>query len=629
MKLYFKEFDCYKNKKPPEVNDGFYQPERFFDLARLPTESLMNEFAAFIIDRGNKLTYKSLYVDLKSYNLASEFFASTYPSLSSLLDLDLDTVLSEQEDFLIAREIKPIVKSNNTKGYVYHPSIYYIQKAFFFIRPKDFIYFKELECYKNADVKSKTHYTPESYFDLDEAPKKLKDEFARYIKARGAELDYGSIAPEKTNYTILCKFIKKVFPRMDTFEGVNRDHFIRKLKVYLLKNGYSLSSESTNQTTGKTKVGESSIVKYANRILDFFLPDDGLFHFEDDVWYVDRMDIEIRNSKTHPIFSVNFNGICTSKMKDELKQASMIRLAQVSVSSVSTDISATRHFSEFICYAYPKINSFTEVDRDVLEAYFIHLNTADDRRESYSSELKHLKSVLTIIGKITETKALTRLFLPEDFTRKIRKIPRVYTDSEIKRWNEALKTLEPQTGRIMVIHELLGCRISETLTLKSDCITKKDGIYFIHIDQNKVNRSFEKPISEEIKALVDASIAYTTEKYGPCEYIFVNHNNPNNPMSYAALRSRLEKMIYENDLRDDNGNLFSPKTHIFRHVFGSKLCDLGLDDYQIAALLGHSGTASVAFYRKMSDKTLADNTASIRSEKDNLINKYKGGWTNG
>ena len=416
---------------------------------------------------------------------------------------------------------------------------------------------------------------------------------------------------------------------MDTFVGVNRDNFIRKLKVYLLKNGYSLSSESTNQTTGKTKVGESSIVKYANRILDFFLPDDGLFHFEDDVWYVDRMDIEIRNSKTHPIFSVNFNGICTSKMKDELKQASMIRLAQVSVSSVSTDISATRHFSEFICYAYPKINSFTEVDRDVLEAYFIHLNTADDRRESYSSELKHLKSVLTIIGKITETKALTRLFLPEDFTRKIRKIPRVYTDSEIKRWNEALKTLEPQTGRIMVIHELLGCRISETLTLKSDCITKKDGIYFIHIDQNKVNRSFEKPISEEIKALVDASIAYTTEKYGPCEYIFVNHNNPNNPMSYAALRSRLEKMIYENDLRDDNGNLFSPKTHIFRHVFGSKLCDLGLDDYQIAAILGHSGTASVAFYRKMSDKTLADNTASIRSEKDNLINKYKGGWTNG
>ena len=88
-------------------------------------------------------------------------------------------------------------------------------------------------------------------------------------------------------------------------------------------------------------------------------------------------------------------------------------------------------------------------------------------------------------------------------------------------------------------------------------------------------------------------------------------------------------MIYENDLRDDNGNLFSPKTHIFRHVFGSKLCDLGLDDYQIAALLGHSGTASVAFYRKMSDKTLADNTVSIRSEKDNLINKYKGGWTNG
>ena len=53
---------------------------------------------------------------------------------------------------------------------------------------------------------------------------------------------------------------------------------------------------------------------------------------------------------------------------------------------------------------------------------------------------------------------------------------------------------------------------------------------------------------------------------------------------------------------------------------------MGLDDSTIAKLLGHSGTGSVAHYRKMGDSTLAKETKTIRSLKDEQINKYKGGW---
>ena len=152
MKLYFKEFKCYENV-PTKDRDDFYKPDAYFDLSLLPTTELMDETANFLMERCNTLTFKSLYIDYRAYLLVAEFLSSCYPTLKSYTELDMEECTAHLKAHLVSKDISPTRKSNNTRGYVYHPAIYYIVKLHSFVAPKDRIYFKDLECYERAKVK--------------------------------------------------------------------------------------------------------------------------------------------------------------------------------------------------------------------------------------------------------------------------------------------------------------------------------------------------------------------------------------------------------------------------------------------------------------------------------------------
>lgn len=49
-----------------------------------------------------------------------------------------------------------------------------------------------------------------------------------------------------------------------------------------------------------------------------------------------------------------------------------------------------------------------------------------------------------------------------------------YSIREQEAWMKAVPYMEKQVGRAFLLHILLGTRISEILTLKQDCISKKE-----------------------------------------------------------------------------------------------------------------------------------------------------------
>ena len=65
----------------------------------------------------------------------------------------------------------------------------------------------------------------------------------------------------------------------------------------------------------------------------------------------------------------------------------------------------------------------------------------------------------------------------------------------------------------MTIHQMLGTRISDTLTLRTDCLMEQNGEILIRIYQMKTHY-YEKPISQELAALIREAIRYTEERYG-------------------------------------------------------------------------------------------------------------------
>lgn len=137
---------------------------------------------------------------------------------------------------------------------------------------------------------------------------------------------------------------------------------------------------------------------------------------------------------------------------------------------------------------------------------------------------------------------------------------------------------------------------------------------------------YEKIVSKELAMLIQAAIQYTRERHGDTKYIFVNEKNLKRPMQYTTIQYMISKMIRDEDLRDDNGNLFGFNSHMYRHYYGAKLTEMHLDDWTIARLLGHSSIRNVRYYRKMSNQLLADETRAVRNMLSEMILENLDGW---
>ena len=274
---------------------------------------------------------------------------------------------------------------------------------------------------------------------------------------------------------------------------------------------------------------------------------------------------------------------------------------------------------------HPEIESCQDISRAIVEDYLTYLNTESLQTKEFRSELNRLRSVLEMVGKLYHYEQLDNIILNRDIPPSKRAEFKTYSDAELKRINSFLVKVDEQTARLMIIHQMLGTRISDTLTLRTDCLIEKGNEVIIRINQPK-SHYYEKPISMELASLIKAAIKYTKEKIGDTEYIFANENNPKVPWTYGRICDRILRLIYKEDIRDDNGQLFGFNSHMYRHYYGVKLTEMHLDDWTIARLLGHSSLRNVRYYRKMSNQILADETRAVRNKLSQIILDNLDGW---
>lgn len=164
-----------------------------------------------------------------------------------------------------------------------------------------------------------------------------------------------------------------------------------------------------------------------------------------------------------------------------------------------------------------------------------------------------------------------------------------------------------------------------TLTLRTDCLIEKDGETIIQIHQMKTH-FYEKPISQELAALIKEAIRYREKEHGKGKYIFTSLSDPSKPMKYATVQQKITDKIYQENLRDDKGEYFGFGSHMYRHIYGMKLAEMHVDDWTIARLLGHRSLRNVKYYRKMSNKILADDTRKTRNRLSKMVLECLEGW---
>ena len=492
------------------------------------------------------------------------------------------------------------------------------------------IFVHDLHCYETASEAQRNHklVSPNRYFNLLKLPTDgLREEMCDYIYHRGQVLTLLSLRTEFWPYNVLCKFLTDRYPALRSFLDEDMDIMIRKLRAWLLSNGYSLTKKSKSPQYADAKVINSDIVVYLRRVYRYLTPKETKPEMEKDKWIVSNLGIPLNNNPTHPVRSLNFTSLIQKQLREEVKAACAMNLSCMAVQSVGDQIHAAKRFSHFLEKEYPSIESLTEIDREILEDYLIYVNTEVDDKKSFTSELHSLKGLLEVVGKIKECKILYNLFLPDDIPKgNVLPQYKSYSDAELVRLNAAIVAMDEQIARVLILHQILGTRISETLTLEQDCLVKINKHWHVRAYQLKTFKPVYKPANEDVIKLIKKSIQYTNENYGIQKYVFVYDKDPTQPMRYGKIQYQVMAMVQEKQLRDDEGKLFGVGTHTFRHSYGRKLTEMNVDDQTIAKLLGHANTSSVRHYRKYGNQALADATRDARRSIDEILGVFAEEW---
>ena len=462
------------------------------------------------------------------------------------------------------------------------------------------------------------------YYDLSPIPSpKVREEIAAFIKWRSTQVCAARVYSDRQYYKKVCRFLQESIKPETSLLDKTAEVWVRQFKAWMFKEQIPLY-EKQSTVKGSVHMVKVREISYLEHLLKFLTVDDRKEE-EKDIWELDKLGIEFRNNPIKRVRRLIFTDILQDGIRQEVKKGIYLNLQSEAIACVQKELTAVRRLSRYLDERHPDIKSCRNIDRRIVEDYLTYLKTEATETKHFHADLNRLRCLLESIGQMCNYPNLIGLFLTRDIPPTPKAAFKTYSDAELKRLNREIVKLDEQTARLMIIHQMLGTRISDTLTLTPDCLSEKNGEIIIRIRQMKT-KPYEKPISPELAALIQKAIAYTKEHYGDTPYIFAYEKDTTQAMTYGTVQYRITKMIHQKDLRDDNGNLFGFGTHIYRHYFGVKLTEMHLDDWTIAKLLGHSSVRNVKYYRRMSNQLLADETRKARRMLSEVILNNLDGW---
>ena len=112
-----------------------------FNLDRLPTLSLKNDFAAYIFDRGCTLSYSSLRTECVQFHTLSDFLSEEYPYLTSLTNVPLETMQGSLKRWLLKKGLALSYKTSHPdrkkETYGDNPVLHFLTNAYQYFEGND------------------------------------------------------------------------------------------------------------------------------------------------------------------------------------------------------------------------------------------------------------------------------------------------------------------------------------------------------------------------------------------------------------------------------------------------------------------------------------------------------------
>lgn len=413
-------------------------------------------------------------------------------------------------------------------------------------------------------------------------------------------------------------FILKFYSNINSILDISYEKFLFHYKTYLFEDGCS-------------ELTVKGYVQLYNRIHAFFQDlYDERNETEKDIWNVRKLGIDYNQSISTDC-TLNFTLVPTV-FRDIVKKYIKNRLLiqeSLSWGSAIQNSAKLQVFFKFIQEKYPKWISLEELNRNDIEQFIEFLRTHPMGGNSHykgqapsdnyiNRSISSLEVFIEYLQRFEWSEAPTKpvrlLIFPEDKPKSPPKSKENVKYISDFVWEQIINHIEklPEDIRtIILLLEATGFRISDTCALKVDCLIQKEDGWWVVGEQRKVkNKTHRVPVSEEIAKVILTQLELTRRKSSlgnnPLNYLFPTYNGTRKgqPTSRENVVNNLNKIALENNIVDENGDIYRCKPHAFRHRFGVNLINNGMNILHVQKLMAHASPEMTLVYAQIHDTTL-------------------------
>ena len=409
-----------------------------------------------------------------------------------------------------------------------------------------------------------------------------------------------------------AEFLNEYYPHIASIVDITYDKALLQWRSFLVDKGMSINDD-----------GEISNKQYEtvfNQLYSFFTNlYDTRDEYEKDIWDCRKIPgAKITENKSN--YYLNFSDIPV-EFRELVKKFIKFRTTNNSQGQCEADIMALRLFTKYIHAQEPTWKNLTMLTRKHMENYLSwYREYTIGWKKRHIEYLISLRIFLDYIQRAMYPEApelpSVCLLFKEDIPRKPQKPEndiKYIPERVLQQLEDNLEHLTPSEYiPIVFLLRASGWRISDILNLRYDtCLDRTSQGWYLCGDILKTQiLNHRIPITDEVYAVVQAVVDEVKEKStddnNPNHLLFVRFDGKRKgrcPQGYL-IQQALNRLSKNQNITDDQGNVFHFGNHAFRHTKGVELINNGMNILHVQKWMAHASPEMTLCYAKILDTTM-------------------------
>lgn len=427
------------------------------------------------------------------------------------------------------------------------------------------------------------------------------------------KVNIATLAEYADRFKLLSKFVfNKDFKSVKDINMWEYEKYISKNHVLQEKNGTTIAENRVYDVTKKNR--HISFLYTMNQVI-FERKESERPLYERDFW----KGTLLKPNEFSPT-NLDFREIAQPQMKQSAKNFLRMKLQTITTCVATSYLLSIKVFCKWLFEYDSNIETFCQIDRDILEEYFVFLRVESDfSQRVINTNILHLSIMFEwaiLVGDKDFPNSV--IFLRNDHTFKTKKMARFFTEEEVQGIFSIIHKIPKIYGRMLMILRDTGLRISEVLRMPIDCVCDENDKHYIRIYQYKTDRYNNIPLSDYAYDMILREIKRTRKSHPDAKYVFVNKSGA--PFSVSNFTKTIKKALIEADIKGHDGQPLDFKSHRFRSTKATALINMGYEPNVVADMLGHSSLASLTSYVNATHTTLNEYMQEYLRKESILIN---------